>query len=176
MYTDENMEKFGLNKNALREAKSVEVGNIFPLGTTYPDALGLHFTDERGKPQPVIMGSYGIGLGRLLGTIAEVFADDKGLVWPESVAPYTYHLVSLAGDDAAVRERADSLYEAMSGRRVSVLYDDRDVSAGEKFADSDLLGIPYRIVVGKKSTDDAFEVVRRATGETLMMSRSELLP
>lgn len=175
VYTDENLKKFRLNKHTLREAKSVEVGNIFPLGTKYPEALGLSFTDEEGKAHPVIMGSFGIGLGRLMGTITEVFADEKGIVWPESVAPFIYHLVSLAGDDPILQERADVLYESMTARGVSVLYDDREsISAGEKFADSDLIGIPYRIIVGKKSTDEALEVVRRATGEVLTMSRTEL--
>ncbi len=170
--TDEIIKKFGLNKDALREAKSVEVGNIFPLGTKYSDALGLRFKDESGAEHPVVMGCYGIGLGRLLGAIADVFADDKGLVWPEAVAPFTYHLV-VVGNDDVVKKRADALYETMSARGVSVLYDDRDLGAGEKFADSDLIGIPYRIVVGKKSTDEQFEVVRRASGETLSMSRTD---
>ena len=175
VFTDENLKAFGLDKNNLREAKSVEVGNIFPLGTTYSDALGLAFTDEQGARQPVIMGSYGIGLGRLLGTIAEVFADERGLVWPESVAPFTYHVVELSNGDNTVKAVADELYEAMRARGIAVLYDDRGVSAGEKFTDSDLIGIPYRVIIGKKSAPEALEVVRRATGERIAMSRDELL-
>lgn len=175
VFTDEVLGDLGLDKEKLIEAKSIEVGNIFKLGTKFSVPLGLTYKDEGGVEQPVIMGSYGIGLGRLMATIAEVLSDEKGLVWPESVAPFTYHLVSLAGEDAVLRERADALYEAMTAQGISVLYDDRDLRAGEKFADSDLIGIPYRIVVGKQSTDEQFEVVRRATGETLAMSRSDLL-
>lgn len=175
VYTDSVLEKLGVDREKLIEAKSIEVGNIFDFGGSKSEQLGLMFKDEQGMLQPVHLGSYGIGITRLMGTIAEVLSDDKGLVWPESVAPFTYHLVSLAGDDVTLRERADLLYESMVSNGVSVLYDDRNVRAGEKFADSDLLGIPYRIVVGKSSTDDSFEVVRRATGDTLTMSRADVL-
>lgn len=175
VFTDEVLNELGMRKDTLIEAKSIEVGNIFKLGTKFSIPLGLTYKDEKGNAEPVLMGSYGIGLGRLMATIAEVLSDDKGLVWPESVAPFTYHVVSLAGNDETLRARADALYEALASAGVSVLYDDRDLRAGEKFADSDLIGIPYRIVVGKNSTDDTFEVVRRGTGETLTMSRNDLL-
>ncbi len=175
VYTDDVLKDLGLTKENLIEAKSIEVGNIFKLGTHYSDALGLVFQDEDGHEKPVVMGSYGIGLGRLMGTVAEILSDEKGLVWPESIAPFTYHIVSLAGGDEATEARATSLYEAMITRGISVLYDDREVRAGEKFADSDLIGIPYRIVVGKKSTDDLFEVIRRSNGEVLSMTRDELV-
>lgn len=175
VYSDEVLRDLGLNKDALIEATSIETGNIFKLGTKFSEPLGLSFKDESGNLQPVLMGSYGIGLGRLMATIVEVLSDEKGIVWPESVAPFTYHLVELAQGSEEIRTRAESLYEALTARGVSVLYDDRDMSAGAKFAESDLLGIPYRIVVGKNSTDDTFEVVRRATGETLSLARSELV-
>lgn len=174
VYSDEVLIQLGLEKERLIEAKSIEVGNIFDFGGVKSRELGLFYKDELGGSVPVHLGSYGIGITRLMATIAEVLSDDKGLVWPESVAPFTYHVVSLAGGDTQISDRADTLYQAMTERGIPVLYDDRDVSAGEKFADSDLLGIPYRVVVGKKSTDDAFEVIRRASGDTLTMSRDEL--
>lgn len=175
VYTDEVLAKVGVEREKLIEAKSIEVGNIFDFGGSKSEQLGLMYKDDQGNLKPVHLGSYGIGITRLMGTIVEVLSDDKGIVWPESVAPFTYHIVSLAGEDVMLRERADALYEAMTAQGISVLYDDRDVRAGEKFADSDLIGIPYRIVVGKQSTNDQFEVVRRATGETLTMSRNDLL-
>lgn len=176
VYSDEVVTELGLAKEHLVEAKAIETGNIFKLGTKFSEPLGLSFKDETGAEKPVIMGSYGIGLGRLMATVVEVLADEKGIVWPESVAPFSYHLVELSNGDAAVNERANELYEAMTARGIDVLYDDREgVSAGEKFADSDLIGIPQRVVVGKKSTDNTLEVVRRATGEVLFMSRDELL-
>ena len=175
VYTDEVLKDLGLDKERLVENKSIEVGNIFKLGTKFSEPLGLTYKDEGGVEQPVVMGSYGIGLGRLMGTIVEVLSDEKGIVWPESVAPFTYHLVDLSGGDEEVEQRAESLYSALSANNISVLYDDRDVRPGEKFADSDLLGIPYRIVVSKKNTNDTLEVVRRGNGETLTMSMNDLL-
>lgn len=155
--------------------KAAEVGNIFNFGTIKCEQLGLTYKDESGKSIPVWLSSYGIGFTRLMGVIVEKLSDDKGMVWPESVAPFTYHIVDLSSGDEAVKKRADDLYEAMTNRGIEVLYDDRDARAGEKFADSDLIGIPYRIVVSAKNSDDALEVVRRATSETLTMSRDELL-
>lgn len=176
VYSDEVVTELGLAKEHLVEAKAIETGNIFKLGTKFSEPLGLSFKDETGAEKPVIMGSYGMGLGRLMATVVEVLADEKGIVWPESVAPFSYHLVELSNGDAVIRERANALYESMVARGIDVLYDDREgVSAGEKFADSDLIGIPQRVVVGKRSTDEAIEVVRRATGEVLSMSRDELL-
>jgi len=174
--TDENLAKYGLDKSTLEEVKSIEVGNIFPLGTRYPSALGLSVKNENGEEVPVIMGSYGIGLGRLMGTIVEVLGDDKGLVWPESVSPFTYHLVSLGKDGDDIVKTADELYDEMIQNGVEVLYDDRDMSAGQKFAESDLLGISKRIVVGRDAVaTDLFEVVDRSTGSVVKKSRAELL-
>lgn len=175
VYTEEVRKDLGIDEKKVIEAKSIEVGNIFKLGTKYSDALNLTFKDEDGTTKPVVMGSYGIGLGRLMGTVVEVLSDEKGIVWPESIAPFTYHIVSLAGGDETIEARAEGLYNALRERGIPVLFDDRDMRAGEKFADADLIGIPYRIVVGKQSTDDAFEVVRRKSGETLTMSRDELV-
>ena len=122
------------------------------------------------------MGSYGIGVTRLVGVLVEKFSDEKGIVWPEAVAPFAVHLVALNTDDAEVRDWADGVYAAFKDRGVEVLYDDRDARAGEKFADSDLLGMPYRVVVSKKLKEQGqFEVVTRATGEVRLLSEDELI-
>ncbi|MHB8860194.1 MAG: aminoacyl--tRNA ligase-related protein [Minisyncoccota bacterium] len=166
----------GADKSALKEAKAIEVGNIFTLGTRFSDALGLVYKDAEGKDQAVFMGSYGIGPARLMGTIVELMSDEKGLVWPESVAPFGYHLVSLGREGDEISKLADELYEEMTKAGVEVLYDDRDLRAGEKFAESDLLGIPKRIVVGKEAVaTGTFEVVDRATGVVEKMSREDVL-
>ncbi|MBU6388504.1 prolyl-tRNA synthetase [Patescibacteria group bacterium] len=174
--TDETLAKLGLDRKQLVEKKAIEAGNIFSLGTRFSEPLGLTYTDETGAKKPVVMGSYGIGPTRLLGIIVEVLADEKGLIWPEAVAPFAVHLVSLgrAGDDLS--KTADALYDDLMQAGVEVLYDDRDARAGEKFADSDLLGLPKRIVVGKDAAATGmFEVVDRATGALTKKSRAELL-
>ena len=166
----------GIDKATLKEAKAIEVGNIFTLGTRFSLPLGLSYKDSEGKDQPVFMGSYGIGPARLMGTIVELMSDSKGLVWPESVAPFRYHLVSLGHDgDEAVRA-ADALYSELTKAGAEVLYDDRDLRAGEKFAESDLLGIPKRIVVGKEAAaTGVFEVVDRVTGTVDKRTQAEIL-
>lgn len=154
-----------------REVKAVEVGNIFTLGTKFSQALDLNFKDEKGEKQNVIMGSYGIGLGRLMGTVVEALSDDKGIVWPESIAPFRVHILSLGEDDEATR-----LYESLSQAGVEALLDDRDLRAGEKFADADLIGIPTQVIVGKKSASSKlFEVKDRKSGEVSELSLDELL-
>ncbi len=169
--TDEVIKELGWKGVELREEKAIEVGNIFPLGTKFSDAIGLKYKNEKGEGIPVIMGSYGIGPARAMGTVAELLSDDKGLVWPESVAPFKIHLLSLGQDDKALL-----LYQKLQDAGVDVLYDDRDVQAGEKFADSDLIGIPTRIVVSKKTLDSGkVEKTDRKTGMVEMISESELL-
>ncbi|OYV63839.1 MAG: prolyl-tRNA synthetase [Parcubacteria group bacterium 21-58-10] len=166
----------GITKENLKEAKAAEVGNIFTLGTRFSEALGLSFKDAEGKATPVFMGSYGIGPARVMGTIVELMSDDKGLVWPAAVAPFAVHLVSLGKDGDEIEKAADALYADLVQAGVEVLYDDRDLRAGEKFAESDLLGIPMRIVVGKDAAaTGAFEVVDRATGTVAKKSREEIL-
>ncbi|MCX6786693.1 MAG: His/Gly/Thr/Pro-type tRNA ligase C-terminal domain-containing protein [Candidatus Kaiserbacteria bacterium] len=183
--TDEVIAKLGLKREKLIEKKAIEVGNIFNLGTRFSEPLGLSYTDETGVHKPVVMGSYGLGPTRLMGTIVELMADNKGLVWPESVAPFSVHLVSLGkeGDPSRrggaeadeISKTADTLYDDLVKAGVEVLYDDRDNSVGQKFAESDLLGIPKRIVVGKKSVETGiFEVVDRATGNVVETPRAEL--
>jgi prolyl-tRNA synthetase len=150
VYTDDILAKIGLDKSKLVEKRAVEVGNIFPLGSKYADDLGLYFTDESGEKRTIIMGCYGIGVSRLMGLLAEHFADDKGLAWPKNVAPFDVYLARIGNDEEIVKA-GDNLYEQLKRDGISVLYDDRDVRAGEMFADADLMGIPTRIVVSEKT-------------------------
>jgi len=170
-----DLSELGVTKEELKQQKSIEVGNIFSLGTKFSDALGLHFKDEDGTMKPVIMGSYGIGPARAMGTVVDLLSDEKGIVWPESVAPFDVHLVLLNGEDSEVRDFADGLYANLREGHVEVLFDDRDARAGEKFADSDLIGIPYRIVVSKKAKEEGtFEVVRRQNGEVKRLNEEQI--
>ncbi len=137
----------------LRTSRGVEVGNIFKLGVRYSQAVGATYLDTGGKQQPIVMGSYGIGSGRLLACVAEHHHDDAGLRWPVSVAPYQVHLLSLAGKNADVVTRADEIYTQLQEAGLEVLYDDRDERAGVKFADADLVGLPLRVTVAGKSLD-----------------------
>lgn len=174
--TPEVLAQLGVARDELEEVNSIEVGNIFNFGGAKSKELGLYYRTETGEQKPVILGSYGIGITRLMGTIVEIFADEKGLVWPEAVAPFRYHLVSLGRDGDEISKLADELYEELTKAGAEVLYDDRDLRAGEKFAESDLLGMPYRIVVGKDAAmTGEFEVVNRATGEVAKRKRAELL-
>jgi prolyl-tRNA synthetase len=164
VYTDEVLETLGLSKADLTEEKAVEVGNIFTLGTRFSDALDLSYVDEGGEKHLVFMGSYGIGPGRLMGTIVEALSDEKGIVWPESVAPFKVHLLSL-GDDEKVKEQVMKLYGELMDSNIEVLFDDRSVSNGEKFSDADLLGMPYRIVVSTRSLDAGGVELKKRTEE-----------
>lgn len=175
VFTDEVLAELGVARDELIEEKAVEVGNIFTLGTRFSEPLELRFTDENGDAQPVIMGSYGIGPSRLMGLLAEHFADDKGLVWPEAIAPYRVYLVRI-GDAEAVTERADALYEALTAQGIHVLYDDRDERPGAKFADAELLGIPHRVTVSERSIEqEGVEYTARSGGESSILTRDELL-
>lgn len=158
--TDEVLKQLDLKREELEEAKAAEVGNIFSFGGTKSEELGLYFKDQDGRQKPVILGSYGIGITRLMGVIVENFADEKGMVWPESVAPFRAHLLSLGAN-----EKAEEIYKELMAAGIEVLYDDRDASAGEKFADSDLFGIPYRIVVGSRSLESGMAEVKKRTAE-----------
>lgn len=155
----------------LKERKAVEVGNIFKLGTKFSSALELNYKDEKGEMRPVFMGCYGIGPQRLMGTIAEVLSDEKGLVWPESVAPFQVHLLSLGKN-----EEAEKVYQELTKNNIEVLYDDRDISAGEKFADSDLIGLPYRIVLSEKSlSSGGAEIKKRSEKESKILKLEDIL-
>ncbi len=174
--TPEVLTQLGVSSGELEEMKSIEVGNIFSFGDVKSKQLGLLYRDEEGSEKPVILGSYGIGITRLMGTVVEIFADDKGIVWPIEIAPFRLHVVSALPNDPEVVAAADELYNILSVRGANVLYDDRDLRAGEKFTDSDLLGIPYRIIVGKEAVaGNPYEVVNRATGEVRRYELEELL-
>jgi len=167
---DEVLKELGVQKSDLIEKKAVEVGNIFSLGTKYSEPLGLLYSNEEGKSIPVVMGSYGIGPGRVMGTIVEVHADDKGLVWPEAVAPFSVHLIAIFDKGEKVKVEADNLYKKLSDKGVEVLYDDRDTTAGEKFGDSDLIGIPKRIIISEKTlAKGEVETKDRLTGKVEMV-------
>lgn len=173
VYTDEVLADLGIAKDELVERKAVEVGNIFTLGTKFSDALDLNYTDENGEKQRVFMGSYGIGPSRVMGLIAEHFSDDKGLVWPENIAPYRVYLVPI-GEKGAVK--ADELYGELTAQGIEVLYDDRDERPGAKFADSELMGIPHRVTVSDRLIEaQKYEYTERATGETSELTHSELV-
>ncbi|HEU5121852.1 MAG TPA: aminoacyl--tRNA ligase-related protein [Candidatus Saccharimonadales bacterium] len=174
VYTDEVLAELGVSKEELVEHRAVEVGNIFTLGTRFSEPLELMYTDESGRQQLVFMGSYGIGPSRLVGLLAEHFADDKGLVWPENVAPAKVYLVRIGGEEAI--RHADQLYEELCAKGIEVLYDDRDVRPGEKFADSELMGIPHRVTVSDRLLEtNSYEYTPRMSGSTEVLTREELL-
>lgn len=162
-------------KGKLKFTKGIEIGHIFKLGTRYSKALGATVLDENGRANPVIMGSYGIGVSRLLSAIAEQRADDHGLVWPKNIAPFDIHVVPVNAKNEDQMALANQIEETMTNAGYEVLVDDRKERAGVKFADSDLIGIPVRITVGKKSADGIVEVKLRRTGETLEVKIEELV-
>jgi prolyl-tRNA synthetase len=174
VYTDEVKKELG--GGSFEEAKAIEVGNIFTLGTRFSEALGLTYKNADGQEEPVFMGSYGIGPARLMATVAELMADEKGLVWPESVAPFRVHLVELNNGNKDVTDDAAELYRALTAAGVEVLWDDRDARAGEKFADGDLIGIPLRIIVSEKTlAAGTYECVERSTGAVSHKTIQELI-
>ena len=172
VFNDEVLAELGIkNKNKLKEAKAIEVGNIFTLGTKFSEPLDLKFKDKNGKEHFVFMGSYGIGISRLLGTIVEVFADDKGIVWPAEVSPFQVHLIDIdAGDEA------EKIYQDLRKEGVEVFWDDRpDKKPGEKFADADLLGFPWRLVVSSRSLQaGGVELKKRTNKEGQIVKTEEL--
>lgn len=154
-----------------QEEKSIETGNIFKLKNKYTAPFDLKVKNEKGEDVEIVMGCYGIGIGRLMGTVVEVHHDDKGMIWPEAVAPFKIHLLSLGED-----EEAGKIYRSLAEKGVEVLYDDRDTSAGEKFSDADLIGLPYRIVVSKKSlAAGGVEVKRRSESEGKIVNAGKAL-
>lgn len=170
VYTPEVLADLKAEGQKFDETTAAEVGNIFKLKFKYSEPLGLKYIDENNSQQTVYMGCYGIGVSRLMGVIAEKFADDKGLVWPETVAPYRYYLVSIGEKGTAAAE------EFYRGREDEVLYDDRNARPGEKFADAELIGIPYRVVISDKTlATEAAELTDRRTGESQMIKITELM-
>jgi prolyl-tRNA synthetase len=155
-----------------KKEKAIEVANIFKLNTKFTDPFGFKITNEKGEHKEVLMGCYGLGLSRLMGTIVEVYHDEKGIAWPETVAPYKVYLIAV-GDKKEVADKADKLYEELEKANVEVLYDDRNVSVGQKFADADLIGLPVRLVVSEK-TGDKIEWKKRSEEKTEILSKVEV--
>jgi len=163
-------------KNELTEKKAIEIGNIFSLGTKFSEPFDLKYKNEKGEYQFAVMGSYGIGLGRLMGTVVEILSDDKGMIWPVSIAPFKVHLVELSSDNTEVKKTAEKIYKELAKNNITVLYDDRDARAGEKFADSDLIGIPLRIIISEKGIEKKeFEVKERKNGNVSVLKEKELM-
>ena len=170
---DEAVKELGINRSELERVKTAEVGNIFNFGTQKSEEMRLVFTDAEGVEQYAYMGSYGIGITRVMGVIVEKFADDKGLVWPENIAPAKVYLVQIGSQSRAT---ADELYQKLQSAGVETIYDDRDERPGVKFADAELLGIPYRVTVSDRLLDDGkWEVSTRQTGEQRLLTADELL-
>ncbi|MEK7072644.1 MAG: His/Gly/Thr/Pro-type tRNA ligase C-terminal domain-containing protein, partial [Patescibacteria group bacterium] len=153
----------------LLNGKSIEAGNIFQFGDKYAKDMNGYATDKNGEKKPILMASYGIGISRLVATIVEVYHDDKGIIWPESVTPFTVHLISLNQN-----AKADDIYEKLTKQGIDVLYDERDISAGEKFADADLIGISQRLVISNK-TGDQIEVKKRNSDKSELISINEVV-
>ena len=170
---DEAVKELGIDRSELERVKTAEVGNIFNFGTQKSEEMRLVFTDADGVEQYAYMGSYGIGITRVMGVIVEKFADDKGLVWPENIAPAKVYLVQIGSQSRAT---ADELYQKLQSAGIETIYDDRDERPGVKFADAELLGIPYRVTVSDRLLDDGkWEVSTRQTGEQRLLTADELL-
>lgn len=175
VYNDEVLNDLGLDKDKLEKVNASEVGNIFTLGTKFSEPLKLQYTDQDGSVKPVVMGSYGIGPARVMGVLIELFHDDKGMIWPEAIAPAKAYIVRI-GEDEDVIAAADELYQKLQGQGVEVLYDDRDIPAGAKFADADLMGIPTRLTVSPKTLkENSVEVKLRSETDSKLISTEETL-
>jgi len=176
---DEAIANAGVNKDKLEKLKASEVGNIFSFGTHKSEQLGLYFADEDGSQKPVVMGSYGIGITRVMGVIVEKLSDERGIVWPEAVAPAKVYIARI-GTETEVVKAADDLYHRLTNSGIGVLYDDRDeVRPGEKFADADLMGIPYRIVISSKTVNSSdgsssYEVKHRTAEQAEHLNQQQL--
>lgn len=177
VFTDEAVRGLGYQKTDFVEVRAIEVGNIFKLGTRFSEALGLMFTDENGKSAPVVMGCYGIGPARIMATAVELFSDDKGMVWPKSISPFDVHVVELNPKrNSSVKRSADELVADLEEKGITVLHDDRDLTPGQKFADSDLIGIPTRVVVSEKTVKAGmFEVKHRTDGKVEHLNVKQLI-
>jgi prolyl-tRNA synthetase len=173
---DEAVAELGISKDELEKVKSAEVGNIFNFGTEKSEQMGIYITDHEGEQKPIYLASYGIGVTRVMGVIVEKFSDEKGLVWPENVAPYSV-IISQLGTDDTVTKAAYDMYQKLTEAGVEVLYDNRtDARPGEKFADADLLGIPYRVVVSAKTVAvNKYEVKKRSSDESELLNLDDVI-
>ena len=149
-------------------SKGIEVGHIFSFGTKYSESMKAHVLDGNGKEGPVYMGSYGIGISRLVGAIIEYSHDEKGIVWPNEVAPFQVGLINLKSNNDKANKIADEIYSSISSLNIEILYDDKSDNAGVKFSRMDLIGLPFQIIVGNKAiSDNLIEIKNRKTGEAL---------
>lgn len=176
IFSDGLAQELGLKAGELTEEKATEVGNIFNLGTRFSHALGLQYANEEGDKHDIIMGSYGIGPARVMGTLVEQFATEERMIWPEAIAPFQVHLLTLGADDS-VNQQGDNIYQELQKAGVEVLYDDRsDVSNGEKLVESDLIGCTYRVVISQKSLEQGgAEVKKRGSDETNIIGLEKLV-
>jgi len=157
----------------IRMESTIEVGNLFPLGTKYSKAFNLQFINLKGKKEYVIMGSYGIGLGRVMGTAVEIHHDNRGILWPKTIAPFKVHLIEISARGQL--HSAEKIYKNLVDKGIEVLYDDRNKTAGEKFTDADLIGIPWRVVVSQKTLDnDSIEIKRRNQKQEKLVKFSQI--
>lgn len=171
---DEAIAELGIDRSELEKVKTAEVGNIFNFGTQKSEEMNLVFTGDDGQQHYAYVGSYGIGITRVMGVIVEKFADEKGIIWPEAVAPAKVYLVQIGGEES--RTKADELYETLRARGVEVIYDDRDERAGAKFADAELMGIPYRVTVSDRLlADGKYELTPRVSGQSEVLTLEDLL-
>jgi len=172
---DDAVKELDISRDELEQVKTAEVGNIFNFGAQKTDEMDLYFTNEAGEQSSLYIGSYGIGVTRVMGVIAEKLSDEKGLVWPENVAPFAVYLAQL-GNDKDVIEASQKMYDDLVAKGVEVFWDDRDVRPGEKFADADLYGIPYRVVVSQKTVGAGqFELKKRTESDVNMVTYEELV-
>lgn len=170
---DEATKELGVSRDELEQVKTAEVGNIFNFGSQKTDEMELYYTNQAGEKSSIHMGSYGIGITRVMGVLAEKLSDDKGLVWPENVAPYPVHIVSIGEKGSAA---ADELYDELAQKGIEALYDDRAERPGAKFADAELIGIPHRVTVSDRGVEaGTYEYTERASGETSILTHDELL-
>ncbi len=178
-FNDEVRSDFNIegDKNGLKQEKSIEVGDIYSLGYKYSEAFGLSYKNEEGKDELVYMGSYGMSPSRLMGAVVELNHDDNGIIWPENVAPFKVHLLMVGVMTPDLKKNAEALYTTLVAKGIEVLFDDREgVSAGEKFNDADLIGIPWRVVIsGKTMEKGKYELKKRSEKEVSMVTESELL-
>lgn len=171
---DEVLTELGLNKDTLVEKKSIEVGNIFSLGTRFSEPLGLMYKDEDGTNKPVVMGSYGIGPARVMGAVVESLSDENGIVWPKEIAPFEVHLIEINKGNEEVSKQVEDIYNELTQRGITVLLDDRDANPGTKFADADLIGIPLRAVISEKTLEaGGIEVKKRTESEGKIVPERE---
>jgi prolyl-tRNA synthetase len=174
-------DKCPLCKETLKESKSIEVGNIFPLGTKYSEAMKAFFTDKDMKRKPIIMGCYGIGISRVMGAVVEIHHDQKGIIWPSQVSPFEIHLIPLGSSEKRIsrkiRQTGEKLYNHLKNSGIELLYDDReDKSSGEKFADADLIGIPIRIVVSERTLEkNSVELKKRSQAEMSLVKIKDIV-